>query len=123
MDLPDLDGALDGCMARLRPGGSLMCTLTHPCFETGDRDDDATDTVTVRTCVTHYPFAQRWGERIHRPLSDYVNGLQRGMQLQALAFADAAATWDVPEAAILICSMRDRTPPSLPPSTSRSSLA
>ena len=69
----------------LRPGGSLICTLSHPCFETGDRDYDATGAVTVREYFAEYPIAQRWGERIHRPLSTYVNALlRRRMHLQAM---------------------------------------
>jgi len=85
MDIPDAEAAIGGCLAQLRPGGSLICTLSHPCFETGDREYEATGAITVREYFAHYPIAQRWGARIHRLLSHYVNALlQRNALLVAM---------------------------------------
>lgn len=100
MDIPDCEGALDSCLAQLRPGGSLICTLSHPCFEAGDREYEAAGAVTVSEYFAHYPIAQRWGERIHRPLSYYVNALiEREASIEAMVEPrlDPALAEAVPE--------------------------
>lgn len=100
MDIPDDEAALSACLAQLRPGGSLICTLSHPCFETGDREYEAAGAVVVREYFQHYSIAQRWGARIHRPLSHYVNALiRRDARIVAMIEPqlDPALATDVPE--------------------------
>lgn len=73
IDIPDDVPAIHRCLAALKPGGSFVFTLAHPCFE-DTADDWARDgALTVRAYLADYAIAQTFGQRFHRPLSHYLN--------------------------------------------------
>ena len=75
MDIADDEAALASCLAALRPGGKLVIAISHPCFEEGDSAFAATGQIATHEYFAHYVIAQRWGARVHRPLSHYLNAL------------------------------------------------
>lgn len=85
MDIPDYQAALDTCLAHLKPNGRLLISLTHPCFEASDSEFREKGFIAVREYFQTYRIPQQWGDRFHRPLSDYFNALiQRGGLIKAV---------------------------------------
>lgn len=84
MDISDDRAALAACLSALRPGGRLVIAISHPCFEESDSAFAATGQIATREYFAHYVIEQRWGARVHRPLSHYLNALiALGGQLEA----------------------------------------
>lgn len=75
MDIPRFDNAIRNCVAVLRPGGDFVFSLVHPCFEEDGAAWDEQRSVAVREYLREYPIPQAIGQRIHRPLSAYINAL------------------------------------------------
>lgn len=75
MDIPRFDDAIRTCVAVLRPGGDFVFSLVHPCFEEEGAAWDEQCGVAVREYLREYPVPQTIGQRIHRPLSAYINAL------------------------------------------------
>lgn len=73
MDIPDLAPALHACVAALVPGGSLIFSISHPCFEESNDAWAGKRYVEVREYLHDYPIQQQIGQRFHRPLSVYLN--------------------------------------------------
>ena len=72
-DIPDYEAAMRTCISALRPGGSLVFTLQHPCFEESAVRWVTQGFVAVREYSREYVYEQRIGSAIHRPLSAYLN--------------------------------------------------
>ena len=85
MDITDDRAALAACLQALRPGGRLVIAISHPCFEESDSAFAAMGQIATREYFEHYVIPQRWGARVHRPLSHYLNALTAlGGQLEAV---------------------------------------
>lgn len=85
MDIPNYESALDSCFQHLRPGGSLIFSIIHPCFEETDSEYRANGYIKVSQYFEPYRIKQDWGDRFHRPLSDYVTALlKRGGRIEAI---------------------------------------
>lgn len=78
MDIPDYQSALLNCIAALRPGGQLIFSLLHPCFDEVDHTDvpkgyHAKGYIRVEEYLREFVVQQTVGYYIHRPLSAYLN--------------------------------------------------
>lgn len=94
-NVPDLDAALEAVRRVLVPGGSLVFTIPHPCFEAPHATWTETEDGTVRRVVGEYLTEGFWrstnpegvrrvGNR-HRRLSTYLTALVRhGFRLEAV---------------------------------------
>lgn len=74
-DIPDYREAVRNCVAALRPGGSLIFSLVHPCFEESAAEWAAKGYVAVREYLQEHTRLWRAGgpPHFHRPLSAYLN--------------------------------------------------
>jgi 2-polyprenyl-3-methyl-5-hydroxy-6-metoxy-1,4-benzoquinol methylase len=75
MDIPDYLPALHNCVAALKPGGGLIFSLLHPCFEESGSAWAGKGYVEIRDYFCERPVAQSYGYYIHRPLSAYLNSV------------------------------------------------
>lgn len=73
MDIPEDAAAIRNCVAALRPGGTLIVTLTHPCFEEETAAWKRQGFVAVREYLADYTVPQAFSVRSHRPLNHYLN--------------------------------------------------
>ena len=72
----DWTRALAACAAALRPGGVLVFSVNHPCFETGAWHPSADDPhVAVRDYLTERPLARPVATDFHRTLATYLNAV------------------------------------------------
>ncbi|MGD9891962.1 MAG: class I SAM-dependent methyltransferase [Dehalococcoidia bacterium] len=72
MGIPDYEAAMASCVAALRPGGRLVVSLQHPCFE----ESAAAWTkgyVEVSEYLHDYIIDRGDVPNFHRPLSRYIN--------------------------------------------------
>lgn len=72
-DLADYVGAVRNCIAALRPGGSFVFSLVHPCFEESRSAWPQKGFVEVREYLREHVWQQRVAWLFHRPLSCYLN--------------------------------------------------
>jgi 2-polyprenyl-3-methyl-5-hydroxy-6-metoxy-1,4-benzoquinol methylase len=84
--VPDWTAALAGCVARLRPGGRLVFSVNHPCFEqlaaTWRRHGD----YRISEYLTEYVIDQTYAADFHRPVSAYLNEVARlGLRIAEVA--------------------------------------
>lgn len=114
VSIHDWEQALRTCAGALRPAGTLVFSVDHPCFEMAEHDDLATDPhVVLRDYLSERPVARPVATDFHRTISTYINaalaaGLTvSGLAEPALSEADAHVP-DAPETAQLL-----RTVPSL----------
>lgn len=85
MDIPRWKEALRTCVAALRPGGKLILSLVHPCFEEPTPLWGEKGHVEVYEYLTEYQWHQNFAPLFHRPLSTYINQLiAEGCSLQRL---------------------------------------
>lgn len=85
MDIPDYLPALHNCVTALRPGGSLIVSILHPCFEESGSTWDDKGYVETRDYFGERVVPQTQGHFIHRPLSAYVNSvIQSGCRLDGV---------------------------------------
>jgi hypothetical protein len=97
MDVEDYEGAIDAIGRVLTPGGTLLMSITHPCFSAptsrwvrsaaGERDHFAVDRYFERGAWEDFitPRFRRPIVRRHRPLQDFVQPLlSRGFVLRDL---------------------------------------
>ncbi len=76
MDIPDYRAALRTLASATRPGGDLIVTLLHPCFEESGATWPARRAVETHEYFDETPRPQTtFGVMFHRPLSAYVNAL------------------------------------------------
>jgi SAM-dependent methyltransferase len=69
--------AMRNCIQVLRPGGPLVFSLEHPCFEDAARSWRQTGCVQVREYLREYERPGPYGVDYHRPLSTYLNAMVR----------------------------------------------
>lgn len=74
MDIPDYQSAMRTCIAALKPGGSFIFSLQHPCFEEPSAEWPAKCFVAVHEYLDEFMREQRPGTYLfHHPLSHYLN--------------------------------------------------
>jgi 2-polyprenyl-3-methyl-5-hydroxy-6-metoxy-1,4-benzoquinol methylase len=73
MDIPDYEAAIHNCIAALKPRGSLVFSIAHPCFEESSSEWVRKGYVEVREYLHEYATKQSFGYLFHRPLSSYIN--------------------------------------------------
>jgi 2-polyprenyl-3-methyl-5-hydroxy-6-metoxy-1,4-benzoquinol methylase len=71
--IPDWTGALAGCVARLRPGGRLVFSVNHPCFEELAGTWRQHGQYRLDEYLAEYELQLRYATDFHRPLSAYLN--------------------------------------------------
>jgi 2-polyprenyl-3-methyl-5-hydroxy-6-metoxy-1,4-benzoquinol methylase len=75
MDIPDYHSAIHMLAAMARPGGDIIITLLHPCFEESGALWPGKHAVETSAYFAEVERPQRIGVLFHRPLSAYVNHL------------------------------------------------
>jgi len=94
MDIPDDVAAMRTCVAALRPGGDLVVSLTHPCFEAASSDWATRGCVEVREYLAPYTKEQGYAPGFHRPLSHYLNTvIDAGCVIRRLVEPGLDAHW------------------------------
>ncbi|MDQ2903095.1 MAG: methyltransferase domain-containing protein [Chloroflexota bacterium] len=74
MDIPDHQAAMHHCIAALKPGGGLIFSILHPCFDEPESEWGTKGCVEVREYFKEYAVPQKsFGYFFHRTLSSYVN--------------------------------------------------
>jgi 2-polyprenyl-3-methyl-5-hydroxy-6-metoxy-1,4-benzoquinol methylase len=71
--VPDWTGALRACVRQLRPGGRLVFSVNHPCFEQLAATWREHGAYQVSEYLAEYEIEQRYATDFHRPLSAYLN--------------------------------------------------
>ena len=85
IDIPDYKAAMCHCIEALKPGGSFIFSLLHPCFEEPGAEWIRKGAVEVREYLHEHVKPQTFGYLFHRPLSSYLNlVLQGGCLLQQI---------------------------------------
>ncbi|GHO45125.1 class I SAM-dependent methyltransferase [Ktedonospora formicarum] len=85
MDIPDYEDAIHNCISLLKPGGSLIFSITHPCFEESSSEWETKGYVAVHEYLHEHTHPNLYGYTFHRPLSAYLNLLMRaGCTLQQI---------------------------------------
>ena len=85
MDIPCYQDALGALVQLIRPGGEIIITLSHPCFEQSGALWPATRSVETQEYFAELERPQRFGALFHRPLSAYVNRfIDEGLALQRM---------------------------------------
>lgn len=75
--IPDWVPALRTCARALKPGGLLVFSLEHPCFEDGTMSWQEHGCVQVREYLHEYERPGPHGTDFHRTLSAYLNEVIR----------------------------------------------
>jgi SAM-dependent methyltransferase len=75
--IPQWVPAMRNCIHALRPGGLLLFSLEHPCFEDAAASWRQTGCVQVREYLREYERPGPYGVDFHRPLSTYLNTMTR----------------------------------------------
>jgi 2-polyprenyl-3-methyl-5-hydroxy-6-metoxy-1,4-benzoquinol methylase len=75
--IPDWKPALRSCVKALRPGGTLVFSIEHPCFEDGRTSWLDNGCVEVREYLAEYERPRDWASDWHRTLSTYLNATIR----------------------------------------------
>ncbi len=71
--IPDWASALAACVAALRPGGRLVFSVNHPCFEQLAGTWRRHGAYQLTEYLAEYSIELRYGPNFHRPLSMYLN--------------------------------------------------
>jgi 2-polyprenyl-3-methyl-5-hydroxy-6-metoxy-1,4-benzoquinol methylase len=78
MDIPLWKEALHTCITALRPGGKLIISLVHPCFEEPSPLWSEKGDVEAYEYLKEYHWHQKFAPLFHRPLSTYINQIIAG---------------------------------------------
>lgn len=73
MDIPDYQAAMRNCVKALKQGGALVLSISHPCFEESGSEWVGKRYVPISEYFQEYEVQQRFGIRVHRTLSSYLN--------------------------------------------------
>lgn len=73
MDIPDYERGIRNCVRALKPGGTFVFSLAHPCFEERGPGFVERGAIEVQEYLAEYPIAQTYTIAFHRPLSSYIN--------------------------------------------------
>jgi 2-polyprenyl-3-methyl-5-hydroxy-6-metoxy-1,4-benzoquinol methylase len=95
MDIPDFEAAMGTCIAFLEPGGSLIFSLVHPCFEEDAAAWGGQGFVAVRDYLHQHTIPQTFAApRFHRPLSRYLYlAIQHGCELRQIIEPQLGPEW------------------------------
>jgi 2-polyprenyl-3-methyl-5-hydroxy-6-metoxy-1,4-benzoquinol methylase len=95
IDIPEDEAAIRSCIAALRPGGSFVFSLIHPCFEEDGPLWGGREYVAVREYLHEYTIPQTFATpRFHRPLSHYVNAvIQAGANIAHVLEPQLGPEW------------------------------
>jgi hypothetical protein len=75
-DIPDYQGAIRKAVAVVRPGGDVVISILHPCFEESASRWPDRNVVETREYLAEFAEPQEvFALRYHRPLSAYINAL------------------------------------------------
>lgn len=86
LDIPDWAGAMKACVAALAPGGLLVFSIIHPCFEQLGASWREHGEYRIREYFAEYEIPGPYASNFHRPLSAYLNELARlGCHLREMA--------------------------------------
>jgi SAM-dependent methyltransferase len=84
--IPDWTGALRACVEALRPGGLLVFSVIHPCFERLARTWREHGQYRLSDYFDEYEIAGPYASDFHRPLSAYLNEVAAlGCRLREIA--------------------------------------
>lgn len=73
MDIPSYEKAMRNCINTLKPHGSFIFSISHPCFEdVGDQWEEHQQ-VTVKEYLKEYEVQRHHAYSFHRTLSTYIN--------------------------------------------------
>ncbi|HEY7850551.1 MAG TPA: class I SAM-dependent methyltransferase [Ktedonobacterales bacterium] len=85
MDIPDYRSAIHMLAAMTHPGGNLIITLLHPCFEESGALWPTKRVVETREYLAEFERPQTFATLFHRPLSAYINCLlHEGLALRRI---------------------------------------
>lgn len=73
MDIPEYEQALATCVHTLKPGGLLIYSILHPCFEEPGSMWKHQGYVATRDYFQERAVKQTYGSYVHRTLSTYLN--------------------------------------------------
>ena len=79
LDVPDWTGAMKACTDALAPGGLLVFSVIHPCFEQLGDSWRAHGEYRVREYFADYEIPGPHATSFHRTLSAYLNERAAGM--------------------------------------------
>jgi SAM-dependent methyltransferase len=98
MDIPDLELAIAAASRALYPGGRLIATMLHPCFDEPMSLWPRKKRVEVAEYFDEFILPQAFAPAFHRPLSTYLNLLiESGLTLKRVI----EPKLDIPEAAAI----------------------
>ncbi len=84
--VPDWTGALAGCVDLLRPGGRLIFSVNHPCFERLASTWRQHGEYRISEYLADYELPEKYATDFHRPLSAYLNEVIRlGLRIAEIA--------------------------------------
>lgn len=84
-DIPDYQGAIGKAATVMAPGGDVVASLLHPCFEESASRWPDRNVVEIREYFAEVARPQSFALLYHRPLSAYVNALlDVGLVLQRM---------------------------------------
>jgi 2-polyprenyl-3-methyl-5-hydroxy-6-metoxy-1,4-benzoquinol methylase len=85
-DIPDYQGAIRNAGAVVIPGGDVVISILHPCFEESASRWPDRNVVEIREYLAEFAQPQEvFALRYHRPLSTYINALlDEGLMLQRM---------------------------------------
>ncbi len=84
MDIPDYQSAMANCIRVLKPGGSFIFSISHPCFFP-DTEWDKNPCLEIKEYFKEYSVKQTFGYSFHRTLSSYINFvIDQGCQIKKL---------------------------------------
>jgi len=75
LSIPDWTAALDCCVRALRPGGQLIFSIDHPCFEPGVGQWTDAGVIPLTEYLAEYVMHRPVAPDTHRPLSTYLNAV------------------------------------------------
>lgn len=75
-DIPDYHGAIGKAAEVTAPGGDVIASLLHPCFEESASRGPGRNAVEIREYFAEVARPQTFALLYHRPLSAYINALR-----------------------------------------------
>jgi SAM-dependent methyltransferase len=73
--IPRWERALQATIGALRPGGQLIFSVDHPCFEGIGQNWSADHGIKIIDYLTEYAMPRRHATDFHRPVSTYLNAV------------------------------------------------
>lgn len=106
LSIPDWTRALEACVDALVPGGLLVFSVDHPCFEPGAAAWSADGVAPLREYLAEYVMDRPTAPDTHRTISTYLNGvLATGCRITEVAepgLAPALVASGPPAAAAMV---------------------